>query len=68
MIIWVSGAFGIRKMTTADLLCWAEPGSVLFDPEGIGGVMRRSFPEGATYRSGGSGCAVSDGMSAGWPL
>lgn len=45
MIIWVNGAFGVGKTTTAVLLRNALPTAVLFDPEEVGGVIRRSFPK-----------------------
>lgn len=41
MIIWLNGAFGAGKTTVADALQSALPGAVLFDPELVGGVLRR---------------------------
>ncbi len=39
MIVWINGAFGAGKTTTATLLTEAMPGSLLFDPEDGGGII-----------------------------
>ncbi|MFJ6783842.1 AAA family ATPase [Streptomyces yangpuensis] len=43
MIIWINGAFGSGKSTLAAGLHQALPGSVVVDPEEIGGLLRRTF-------------------------
>jgi 8-oxo-dGTP pyrophosphatase MutT (NUDIX family)/predicted kinase len=45
MIVWVNGAFGVGKTTTARELLSLIPGSVLFDPEEVGTTLRRLLPE-----------------------
>ncbi|WP_329431259.1 AAA family ATPase (plasmid) [Streptosporangium sp. NBC_01495] len=44
MIIWINGPFGGGKSTTADLLHHALPGSILFDPEDVGSLLRGCVP------------------------
>lgn len=39
-VVWINGAFGVGKTTTARLLLQAFPGSVLFDPEEVGALLR----------------------------
>jgi 8-oxo-dGTP pyrophosphatase MutT (NUDIX family)/predicted kinase len=45
MIVWVNGAFGVGKTTTARELLSLLPGSMLFDPEEVGTALRRLLPE-----------------------
>ena len=40
MIIWINGAFGVGKTTTAEHLCALVPGSRRFDPEQVGFLLR----------------------------
>ncbi|GIJ45522.1 hypothetical protein Val02_24080 [Virgisporangium aliadipatigenens] len=44
MIVWVNGAFGAGKSTTAELLLKALPDGHLYDPEYIGYVLMRFVP------------------------
>ncbi|MFD5771825.1 NUDIX hydrolase [Streptomyces fungicidicus] len=44
MIVWVNGAFGAGKTTTARELIELIPNSTLFDPEVIGGALDRLLP------------------------
>ncbi|BFO19395.1 NUDIX hydrolase [Streptomyces sp. KM77-8] len=44
MIVWVNGAFGAGKTTTAHELIELIPNSTLFDPEVIGGALERLLP------------------------
>jgi broad-specificity NMP kinase len=44
MIIWLDGPFGVGKTTTARLVRDLLSGSVIFDPEEIGYVVRHLFP------------------------
>ncbi|HJC59544.1 MAG TPA: ATP-binding protein [Candidatus Dietzia intestinigallinarum] len=39
-VVWINGAFGSGKTTTAQLLVNAVPGSVLVDPEEVGTLLR----------------------------
>lgn len=39
-VVWINGAFGSGKATTAPLLVNAVPGSVLVDPEEVGTLLR----------------------------
>ena len=41
MIVMINGSFGIGKTTTAHLLHKLLPGSVIYDPEWVGYVLRR---------------------------
>lgn len=45
MIIMINGAFGSGKTTTARNLQKVVPGSMLFDPEEIGYMLRKLIPE-----------------------
>ncbi|MFG1879589.1 AAA family ATPase [Sphaerisporangium sp. NPDC049003] len=45
MIIWINGPFGVGKTTTATLLHQELAGSILFDPEEVGFLLRKSIPE-----------------------
>jgi len=40
VIIWLNGAFGCGKTTTASELSVVIPGSRLFDPETVGYMLR----------------------------
>ena len=44
MIIWINGAYGAGKTTTAELLREKLPDSFLFDPEDIGTGIRDAKP------------------------
>ncbi|MDQ0785567.1 NUDIX hydrolase [Streptomyces sp. B3I8] len=44
MIVWVNGAFGAGKTTTARELIDLIPNSTLFDPEVIGGALTHLLP------------------------
>ena len=45
MIIWINGAFGAGKTTVAKLLAARIPEACIFDPEDIGYVVQKTFPE-----------------------
>ncbi|MEV7437765.1 NUDIX hydrolase [Streptomyces griseoviridis] len=44
MIVWINGAFGAGKTTTARELIDLIPNSTMFDPEVIGGVLAQLLP------------------------
>ena len=44
MIVWINGAFGAGKTTTARELIELIPNSTLFDPEDIGAAVVRLLP------------------------
>ncbi|MFE9257923.1 NUDIX domain-containing protein [Streptomyces sp. NPDC006879] len=44
MIVWINGAFGVGKTSTARELIGLIPGSNCFDPEVIGGTLRHLLP------------------------
>lgn len=44
MIVWLNGAFGAGKTSTAQQLTDLIPGSTLYDPEVTGGVLRHLLP------------------------
>ncbi|MEU7381089.1 MULTISPECIES: NUDIX domain-containing protein [unclassified Streptomyces] len=44
MIVWINGAFGAGKTTTARELIELIPNSTLFDPEVIGGALAHLLP------------------------
>ncbi|MEV7341000.1 NUDIX domain-containing protein [Streptomyces sp. NPDC093544] len=44
MIVWINGAFGAGKTTTARELIELIPNSTLFDPEVIGGTLPQLLP------------------------
>ncbi|EGX55682.1 ATP/GTP-binding protein [Streptomyces zinciresistens K42] len=44
MIVWINGAFGAGKTTTARELIELIPNSTLFDPEVIGGALAQLLP------------------------
>ncbi|CAM4009851.1 AAA family ATPase [Saccharibacillus endophyticus] len=46
MIIWINGAFGSGKTTTAEELERRIPESFLYDPENVGYFIRNVFPAG----------------------
>lgn len=41
MVVMINGSFGVGKTTSAKLLRRALPGSVIYDPEWVGFVLRR---------------------------
>ncbi|MCB0016310.1 MAG: tunicamycin resistance protein [Anaerolineales bacterium] len=45
MIIWINGAFGAGKTTVTKLLAARIPEACIFDPEDIGYVVQKTFPE-----------------------
>ncbi|KML06878.1 AAA family ATPase [Rossellomorea marisflavi] len=45
MIIMINGAFGSGKTTIAHSLCDSLPGTMLFDPEEVGYMLRNVIPE-----------------------
>ncbi|MFF3150967.1 ATP/GTP-binding protein, partial [Streptomyces sp. NPDC057927] len=44
MIVWINGAFGAGKTSTARELIDLIPNSTLFDPEVIGGELAHLLP------------------------
>ncbi len=44
MLIWLNGAFGAGKTTVARELCQRYPNALIFDPEQIGFLLRRTLP------------------------
>lgn len=44
MIVWINGARGAGKTSTARALLDLLPGSVLFEPETVGAELRRALP------------------------
>ncbi|MFD0673764.1 AAA family ATPase [Cohnella sp. GCM10027633] len=46
MIIWINGAFGAGKTTTAHELHRRLPGSHIYDPENVGYFVRKNAPKG----------------------
>ncbi|WP_331769237.1 AAA family ATPase (plasmid) [Embleya sp. NBC_00888] len=44
MIIWINGPFGGGKTTLADLLAATVEGSMLYDPEEVGFMLRNLLP------------------------
>lgn len=45
MIIWINGAFGAGKTTVTKLLLEEVADACIFDPEDIGYVIQKTFPE-----------------------
>jgi hypothetical protein len=45
MIIWLNGAFGVGKTTTARELAQRLPGARIFDPEIVGRILRALIAE-----------------------
>ncbi|MFF8831445.1 NUDIX domain-containing protein [Streptomyces sp. NPDC015131] len=45
MIVWINGAFGAGKTTTARELVDLIPNSTVYDPEVIGGTLRHLLPQ-----------------------
>jgi hypothetical protein len=45
VIVWLNGAFGSGKTTTARLLRAALPGSRVFDPESVGFLLRDALAD-----------------------
>lgn len=43
-VVWVNGPFGVGKTTVAELVASQLPSGVLFDPEEVGFLLRRSVP------------------------
>ncbi|MFF0393621.1 NUDIX domain-containing protein [Kitasatospora sp. NPDC004615] len=46
MIVWVNGAFGAGKTTACRELTGLLPGSVLFEPDTVGTLLRATLPPG----------------------
>src|SRR5215211_7642098 len=49
-VIWINGPFGVGKTTLANHLQCRLAGAVLFNPEDVGGVLRKSLGDIADYR------------------
>ena len=49
MILMINGAFGSGKTTTARKLQKVVPGSMIFDPEEVGYMLRKLIPEELRY-------------------
>lgn len=49
MVIMINGSFGVGKTTSAKLLRRALPGSIIYNPEWVGFVLRR-LPKWARWR------------------
>ncbi|ELS5744701.1 hypothetical protein R5P28_005151 [Escherichia coli] len=45
MIVWINGPFGAGKTTLAERLRDRRPGSLIFDPEEIGFVVKATVPK-----------------------
>jgi hypothetical protein len=58
MIVWINGAFGSGKTTTAGLLTKRLDGAKLFDPEYVGYLLM-SFVESPTGRFPGSSAVAA---------
>ena len=63
MIVWINGAFGAGKTTTARELIDLIPNSTLFDPEVIGAALPHLLPAKRLPRSATSRTCRSGG---GW--
>ncbi|WP_425277436.1 AAA family ATPase [Sinorhizobium meliloti] len=48
MIVWINGPFGAGKTTLAERLRDRRPGSLIFDPEEIGFVVKATVPKPAS--------------------
>lgn len=44
VIVFLNGAFGVGKTSTARILHEALPGSLIFDPESVGAMLWDAFP------------------------
>ena len=44
VVVWINGAFGVGKTSVARALVRQRDGAVLFDPEQIGALLRRTIP------------------------
>ena len=44
VVVWINGAFGVGKTSVAKALVREWDGAVLFDPERIGRLLRRTIP------------------------
>jgi hypothetical protein len=49
-VLWVNGPFGVGKSTAAACVAERLDGACLFNPEDVGGVLRRSLGNIADYR------------------
>ena len=45
MIIWINGAFGAGKTSVSELLVQRIANARIFDPEDIGYIIQKTFPE-----------------------
>jgi predicted kinase len=43
-VVWINGAFGVGKTAVAEELAAMLPGSIVFDPEPHGDLLRRALP------------------------
>ena len=44
VVVWINGAFGVGKTSVAKALVREWDGAVLFDPEPVGALLRRTIP------------------------
>jgi hypothetical protein len=44
VIVWINGPFGVGKSTVAELLARRRPGTIMFDPEHLGFLVRHWQP------------------------
>ena len=44
VVVWINGAFGVGKTSVAKALVREWDGAVLFDPEQVGALLRRTIP------------------------
>ena len=44
LVVWINGAFGVGKTAAADELVAMLPGSIVFDPEPYGALLRSALP------------------------
>jgi predicted kinase len=44
LVVWINGAFGVGKTAAAEELVAMLPGSIVFDPEPYGALLRSALP------------------------